>query len=120
LSFIREIQAAKPVADQIHESPLAITGPLAFLAVGSIFLGYMTKDIFVGVGTPFLDHSILILPQRNAMYLAEFLPFTIKNLPLFLGLFSLAAILLMYSLIRKYSLVYNPILNQIQWFLSYK
>lgn len=120
LSFIREIQAAKPVADQIHESPLAITGPLAFLAVGSIFLGYLTKDIFVGVGTPFLDHSILILPQRNAMYLAEFLPFTIKNLPLFLGLLSLAAILSMYSLLRKYSLVYNPVLNQIQWFLSYK
>lgn len=82
--------------------------------MGSIFLGYLMKDIFVGVGTPFLDHSILILPQRNAMYLAEFLPFTIKNLPLFLGLFSLAAIMSMYYLLRKYSLVYNPLLNQVQ------
>jgi NADH-ubiquinone oxidoreductase chain 5 len=89
LSFFREIQSAKPVANQIHESPALITVPLSILAVGSIFLGYCTKDIFVGVGAPYLDHVILILPDRNGMYLAEFLPFTIKNIPLFFGVLSL-------------------------------
>lgn len=58
------------------------------------------KDIFVGVGTPFFDHSLLILPQRNVMYLAEFLPFTIKNLPLFFGILSFFLVLLVYNSIK--------------------
>ncbi len=57
--------------------------PLALLALGSIFFGYVTKDIFLGLGTPWFDHVFLILPARNSLLLAEFLPFSIKNLPFF-------------------------------------
>jgi NADH:ubiquinone oxidoreductase subunit 5 (subunit L)/multisubunit Na+/H+ antiporter MnhA subunit len=100
LSFLREIQSSKPVTNQIHESPALITIPLASLAIGSIFLGYCTKDIFVGVGSSYLDHVVLILPDRNALYLAEFLPFTIKNIPLFFGILSLLLVFLAYQLLR--------------------
>jgi len=120
LSFIRESQSARPVVNQIHESPLLITTPLAVLALGSIFLGYCTKDLFVGVGTPFLDHALLILPERNTLYVAEFLPFTIKNLPLFFANLSLLALLLVYRGSFFYSIFYNPIFHRVHFFLNSK
>jgi NADH-ubiquinone oxidoreductase chain 5 len=92
LSFLRETRVQKVRASKIHESPVLITVPLAILAVGSVFLGYLTKDIFVGAGSPFLDHVLLILPEHNSFYGAEFLPFYIKNLPFFLSLLSVSLV----------------------------
>jgi NADH-ubiquinone oxidoreductase chain 5 len=108
------------VAQRIHESIYLITIPLSILALGSIFVGYCTKDIFVGVGSPFLNHSVLILPDRNSLYLAEFLPFTIKNLPLFFGIFSLCLVWVIYELLLEVALNYHPLFKDIHFFLSYK
>ena len=120
LSFIKETQAPKPVANNIHESPILITLPLAILAVGSIFLGYLTKDLFAGAGSPFLDHVILILPGHNSFFVAEFLPFYIKNLPLFLSLLSVGLLVLCYQALSNYSIMYHPFLRRVHRFLSYK
>jgi NADH:ubiquinone oxidoreductase subunit 5 (subunit L)/multisubunit Na+/H+ antiporter MnhA subunit len=120
LSFIKETQAQKPVANNIHESPVLITLPLSILAVGSIFLGYMTKDLFAGIGSPFLDHVMLILPAHNAFFSAEFLPFYIKNLPFFLSILSVALVVLLYQLLSNYALVYHPVFKKVHRFLSYK
>ena len=38
--------------------------PLVILAMGSIYLGYMTKEIFVGVGTTFMS-SMFVHPRNN-------------------------------------------------------
>jgi NADH-ubiquinone oxidoreductase chain 5 len=51
--------------------------------LGSIFLGYFAKDLFVGLGTPFWNPSILILPENNHQFDAEFIPQLVKLLPLF-------------------------------------
>ncbi len=45
---------------------------LSILSLGSIFLGYFAKDLFVGLGTDFWNHSILILPEHNNQLEAEF------------------------------------------------
>ena len=45
---------------------------LAVLSLGSIFLGYLTKDLFVGLGTDLWSYSILILPEHNKQLEAEF------------------------------------------------
>lgn len=39
--------------ENIHESPLLILIPLILLGIASVFIGFLTKDLFVGVGTPF-------------------------------------------------------------------
>src|ERR1700761_7479359 len=70
LSFIKETQTSKPVINNVHESQVLITIPLAVLAFGSIFLGYVAKDLFAGVGSPFLDHILLILPGHNSFFAA--------------------------------------------------
>jgi len=120
LSFIKEAQAQKPVANNIHESPALITVPLSILAVGSIFLGYAAKDLFAGAGSPFLDHVLLTLPGHNSYFTAEFLPFYIKNLPFFLSVLSVALVTLLYRVLSNYAVMYHPILKKVHRFLSYK
>jgi NADH-ubiquinone oxidoreductase chain 5 len=46
--------------------------PLIILALGSFGFGYLTKDLFVGVGSDFLSFNILIFPQNNNLLEAEF------------------------------------------------
>ena len=36
-----------------HESSILISFPLGILAIPSIFLGYIIKDVFIGLGSPF-------------------------------------------------------------------
>src|SRR4030081_3319436 len=105
-------QVPKPVANNIHESSALITIPLSILALGSIFLGYLMKDLFAGVGSPFLDHILLTLPGHNLFFVAEFLPFYIKNLPFFLSLLSVALVTFLYQLLSNYSLPYYSLFKK--------
>src|ERR1700759_2840003 len=73
-----------------HEGDLFLNIPLIILAVFSIFFGFLTKDIFIGLGTGFfVDNSIFIHPSHEIMLDTEFaVPRFFKLLPLVL-LFSL-------------------------------
>lgn len=120
LSFIRKTQMHKMVANHVHESDLLITLPLIVLILGSIFFGYITKDLFIGIGSPFLDHVMLILPSRNSLLLAEFLPFYIKNIPFFFSLLSLIIFGLIYLIVRKTGIFYHSFFKDWHKFLSFK
>ena len=54
--------------------------PLIILAMGSIFLGYLTKEIFVGVGTTFMS-SIFVHPMNNIGIEIEEIGSYVKVLP---------------------------------------
>ena len=54
--------------------------PLIILAMGSIYLGYMTKEVFVGVGTEFMS-SIFVNPRNNIGIEIEEIQGYIKLLP---------------------------------------
>jgi NADH-ubiquinone oxidoreductase chain 5 len=82
---------------QVHESNIYISLPLTILAVFSIFFGYITKDIFIGLGSDFfVDNSIFIHPLHEITIDTEFgVPTLFKILPFLLTiLFSALAILL--------------------------
>src|ERR1700753_3900529 len=68
-----------------HEGDLFLTIPLIILAIFSIFFGYLTKDIFLGLGTGFFaDNSLFIHPSHEIMLDTEFaVPVLFKLLPLF-------------------------------------
>jgi NADH-ubiquinone oxidoreductase chain 5 len=53
LTFINNCNVPRPLLKNIHESSLLILLPLVVLAIGSLFIGYMTRDIFIGFGTDF-------------------------------------------------------------------
>ena len=70
---------------QAHEGDIFMSMPLIILAVFSIFFGYITKDIFIGLGSGFFtDNSLFIHPLHEIMLNTEFaVPTLFKLLPLF-------------------------------------
>jgi NADH:ubiquinone oxidoreductase subunit 5 (subunit L)/multisubunit Na+/H+ antiporter MnhA subunit len=56
-----------------HEGDLFMTIPLIILAIFSIFFGYLTKDIFIGLGTGFFtDNSLFCSYYRCYVYYTLF------------------------------------------------
>ena len=72
-----------------HEGDIFMSMPLIILAIFSIFFGYITKDIFIGLGSNFFsDNSLFIHPKHEIMLDTEFaVPTLFKLLPLFFTLF---------------------------------
>jgi NADH-ubiquinone oxidoreductase chain 5 len=67
-----------------HEGDIYMSIPLIILAIFSIFFGYITKDLFIGLGTSiFSDNSIYIHPSHEILLDTEFAVDTFyKILPL--------------------------------------
>lgn len=68
-----------------HEGDIFMSAPLIILAIFSIFFGYLTKDIFIGLGSDFFyDNALFIHPKHEILLDTEFAVDTFyKLLPLF-------------------------------------
>jgi NADH-ubiquinone oxidoreductase chain 5 len=68
-----------------HEGDIFMSIALIVLAIFSIFFGYITKDIFLGLGSDFFsDNSLFLHPIHEIMLDTEFaVPTVFKLLPLF-------------------------------------
>ena len=68
-----------------HDGDIFMSIPLIILAVFSIFFGYLTKDIFLGLGSGFFsDNSLFIHPLHEIVLDTEFaVPVLFKLLPFF-------------------------------------
>ena len=56
-----------------HEGDLFMSTPLVILGVFSIFFGYLTKDLFIGLGSDFFsDNALYIHPHHELMLDTEF------------------------------------------------
>lgn len=80
-----------------HEGDIFMSLPLIILAVFSIFFGYITKDIFIGLATGFfVDNSLFIHPNHETIIETEFaVPILFKIFPLICTiLFTLIALIL--------------------------
>lgn len=78
----------KKVICYAYDSGIQICFSLGCLAIPSIFIGYYTKDILVGVGTPFFGNSIFINLDNFNLFDSEFLKIFYKVLPVNLSLIS--------------------------------
>ena len=126
LAFLNETNAYKNIIKNAHDVPFEMGLPLGLLALGSIFIGYLSKDMFVGLGSQFWNNSIYINPINNQMIDAEFLPIFFKILPVvfsFLGLFGgfylyFFKFKFLYNLkISKYGLYFYNFLNR-KWYFD--
>ena len=96
LTFLTNPNGSMAYYRHAHEGDLFLSLPLVVLAIFSIFFGYITKDIFIGLGSSFfIDNSIFIHPLHEIMLDTEFaVPVLFKLLPLaFTILFSIFAII---------------------------
>lgn len=80
-----------------HEGDIFMSTPLVILAIFSIFFGYITKDIYIGLGSDFFsDNSLFIHPNNEILLDTEFaVPTLFKLLPFFftISLFILYVVL---------------------------
>ena len=81
-----------------HESDVFMSLPLFILSLFSVFFGYVTKDMFIGLGTSlFTDNSLFIHPFHEIMLKTEFgVSHLFKLLPFFFTLiFSILSLYIM-------------------------
>lgn len=75
---------------------------LIILAVFSIYFGYLTKDIYIGLGTSFfIDNSIFIHPNHEIMIDTEF---SLSSLIKFLPLISTISLTIISLIVQEYYL----------------
>jgi proton-translocating NADH-quinone oxidoreductase chain L len=102
LTFLVRPNGFKRAMWNVHEVPGKMAFALIILSFGSIFLGFFLKDIFLtstGINYVFWEKSIFVLSQTNFALEAQFIPMSIKVLPL---LFSLFGVWCVYFLNSRY------------------
>lgn len=88
LTFLAPANGYRRIMEGAHDAPLPMALPLIILSIGSIFIGWLTKDMFIGVGTPFWNNALYTHPDRLFRVDAEFLPSWIKLAPVVLSISS--------------------------------
>jgi NADH-ubiquinone oxidoreductase chain 5 len=85
--------------------------PLFILVFGSVYVGYLFKDMMIGMGTDFWRNALLHSPQNIIILESEFLPAYIKLIPVIFSIIGagLALILNYYYSEKVTSFVISPI-----------
>ena len=98
LTFLSTPNGSKNYYKNAHESDIFISLPLVVLAVFSIYFGYITKDIYIGLGSGFFaDNSIFIHPMHEILIDTEFgVPTIFKLIPFILTV-SFSTLAIIYS-----------------------
>ena len=81
LTFLAQPAGFRTVMEGAHDAPIRMALPLLILSVGSIFVGWLTKDLMIGLGTPFWSAALFTHPDRRVQLEAEFIPSFIKLVP---------------------------------------
>lgn len=99
LCFLSSPNGYRPFIVNTHESSILISIPLAVLALPSIFGGYLIKDVFIGLGSPFWANAIFLYPNNSLD--AEFLASSLKLTPLVLSFLGGFLSFIIYSTIPR-------------------
>jgi NADH-ubiquinone oxidoreductase chain 5 len=97
LVFLANPNANKNVLLNAHEGTWRMTLPLFLLSLLSIFIGFLSKDFFIGFGTNFWGSAIFIAPQNYLLTDIEFLELGYKILPLVVTLLGAFAAFFIYN-----------------------
>ena len=79
---LKTTNLSKQSAKASHDAPWVMMSVLIFLSLGSIYAGWFFKPMFIGLGTDFWNNSLHIHPQNCVAVESEFLPQSVKLLPL--------------------------------------
>jgi NADH-ubiquinone oxidoreductase chain 5 len=98
LTFFAIPNGPKNYYENTHEAPFFMAVPLGILAILSIVFGYLSKDLFIGLGSDFFANAIFIHPNNIILVDAEFaIPLFIKLLPSILTICGFVGTLLFYE-----------------------
>jgi proton-translocating NADH-quinone oxidoreductase chain L len=111
LVFLNNTNSYRFAIKNAHELPIWMYIPLLILSIGSVFIGYLTKDMFIGLGTDFFSDSIFVLPQNLIAGDAEFIPYYIKGLPSVLSLLGILGSLFFHKYFEFFFIFFRYIEN---------
>jgi NADH-ubiquinone oxidoreductase chain 5 len=97
LTFLSKPNGYKKVITYAYDSGLKICTALALLSIPSIFIGYYTKDMIVGVGSNFFGSAIFVNLSHMNIFDAEFIPVFYKTLPVKLSLLGVFSAYILYT-----------------------
>jgi proton-translocating NADH-quinone oxidoreductase chain L len=81
LIFMGEPKAPRKTYEGIHDAPFPMAFPLILLGFGSLFTGFLGKDLFVGLGTPFWGNALGGSASHTTSLEAEYISQEMKHLP---------------------------------------
>lgn len=107
LTFVNNSNSFKQVIQNIREAPFGMCAPLVVLGFCSIFVGFLTKDLFIGLGTPFWNNAIFNHPEHVIFIDAEFMGTFVKWGPVFISFLGSLSAFMFYSFgARKFYTLY--------------
>jgi NADH-ubiquinone oxidoreductase chain 5 len=112
LTFISENNAYKSVMKNVHESSWVMILPLMVLVFGSVFVGYLAKDLFLGLGSDAFLNSIYVHPKNLIFIDAEFIPYNIKLIPVLFSFSGIILCFIFYGFLIKVKLFLNVVYDQ--------
>ena len=86
LTFIGPVNSLKDSLKHVHDAPFLMGFPLFLLAFGSIFVGYLAKDMMIGMGTQFWGNALFMGPDHGLLVESEYIPQAIKYIPILFSL----------------------------------
>ncbi len=71
LTFLRPANGSRVAYEHAHEAPFARAFPLFVLSFASVFVGYVSRDRFIGLGTDFWGNALFTLPSKQHLLESE-------------------------------------------------
>lgn len=122
LTFLNNPQSNLITFKHAHEPVFFMLIPLFILGFGSIFIGYITRDMFIGLGTNFWGNAIFTSQLNLNLIDSEFIPFYIKLIPVIFSLLGASLAIFLYNFLANMILNFklSPIGLNLYGFLSKK
>lgn len=120
LTFLAPTTAYKSSMKKVHDAPIIMAFTLLVLAFGSIFVGYLAKDMMIGLGTNFWSNALYVLPKNSVLLESEYIPQSQKFLPLIFTLLGalFAYIINITAVFTSYSLKISKLGRNLYTFLN--
>ena len=108
LAFINDTNTKKVYIEHAHDAPIRMGFPLMVLSIGSIFWGFLSKDMIIGLGSPLFLNNITTSFENLIMIDSEFASALLKNVPfLFTIIGGLLAFLLINCSITSKQIIFS-------------
>ena len=85
-TFLAAPMGYKSAYEGAHDAPPVMAIPLRVLCFAAVFVGYMGRDLLIGVGTPMWNNALFTHPMNLPILEAEYLPSKYKRVATWLSL----------------------------------
>nr|YP_004222736.1 NADH dehydrogenase subunit 5 [Glaucocystis nostochinearum]ADW83108.1 NADH dehydrogenase subunit 5 [Glaucocystis nostochinearum] len=107
LVFLNKPNGYKNAYQNADDSHFWIALPLSLLAFGSIFIGYLSKDMMLGLGTNFWGNSLFLLSNHTTILDSEYIDYYLKLIPVIFSLIGSVCSYLLYRFSKNFLFTLN-------------